>query len=136
MAQEITIMIDSVNIAKLHEELYAALGDVVAGVSTAVDRTFVVVEDGVDVDVQQIQAIADAHDSTALTDEQQALAVAATAPQRARAVPGWARWDEAQAVNYIDSNVTDLASAKTVLKAMARLLVAQRDALWPGLGIE
>lgn len=39
----------------------------------------------------------------------------------------------AQAVAYIDNNVTTLATAKTVLKIMARLIVAMRDELWPDL---
>jgi hypothetical protein len=32
-----------------------------------------------------------------------------------------------QAVNWIDANVTDLASAKTALKLMARMLIVLRD---------
>ena len=42
----------------------------------------------------------------------------------------------AQAVEYINSSVTDLASAKAVLRLMARLIVALRDATWPDLGGE
>lgn len=38
-----------------------------------------------------------------------------------------------QAVAYIENNVTSLASAKAVMKVMARLLIAMRDELWPGL---
>jgi len=51
----------------------------------------------------------------------------------AKAIPNWAGWDEDQATSYIDSNVTDLASAKTVLKAMARMIIALRDSKWPDL---
>jgi hypothetical protein len=39
----------------------------------------------------------------------------------------------AQAVQYIESNVTDLPSAKRVLKIMARILIALRDEAWPDL---
>jgi hypothetical protein len=39
----------------------------------------------------------------------------------------------AQAVAYIETNVTNLASAKTVLKIMARILIAMRDEIWPEL---
>jgi hypothetical protein len=39
----------------------------------------------------------------------------------------------AQALTYIDNNVTTLATAKTVLKIMARLIIAMRDELWPDL---
>lgn len=36
-----------------------------------------------------------------------------------------------QAVDYIETNVTNLASAKTVIKIMARMLIAMRDEIWP-----
>ena len=39
----------------------------------------------------------------------------------------------AQAVAYIETNVTTLASAKAVLKIMARILIAMRDKTWPDL---
>ena len=39
----------------------------------------------------------------------------------------------AQAVAYIENNVTTLASAKVVLKIMARMLIALRDETWPEL---
>jgi len=51
----------------------------------------------------------------------------------AKAIPNWATWDEAQTVQYITDNVTSLATAKTVLIAMARLIVALRDETWPDL---
>jgi len=42
-------------------------------------------------------------------------------------MPGWATWDAQQASDYIENNVVDLASAKQVLKAMAKLLIYLRD---------
>lgn len=39
----------------------------------------------------------------------------------------------AQAVTYIENNVTNLATAKDVLKIMARILIAMRDEIWPDL---
>ena len=36
--------------------------------------------------------------------------------------------------NYIDNNVTDIASAKSVLKILARIIVAMRDEIWSDLG--
>ena len=48
-------------------------------------------------------------------------------------IPGWATWDVTQTLDYIDANVTNLTSAKGVLKAMARLLVALRDKVYPEL---
>ena len=56
-----------------------------------------------------------------------------TAKAQAKNIPGWAAWDEAQAVSYVMDNVTDLASAKTVLVTMAKMLVALRDETWPDL---
>lgn len=38
-----------------------------------------------------------------------------------------------QAVDYIETNVTNLASAKTVMKIMVRMLIALRDAQFPEL---
>lgn len=38
-----------------------------------------------------------------------------------------------QAENYIETNVTSLASAKAVMKIMARMLIAMRDEVWPEL---
>lgn len=38
-----------------------------------------------------------------------------------------------QAVDYIETNVTNLATAKDVLKIMARILIALRDEAWPDL---
>ncbi len=74
--------------------------------------------------VKQIVENAGTFEVTYVEDEAQA---------NAAAIPNWATWDETQAQDYIDANVTTLASARTVLKAFARLLVALRDAQWPNL---
>jgi len=44
-----------------------------------------------------------------------------------RSLPGWSTWTPAEAASWIDSNVTDLASAKVVLKNMARAIVLLRS---------
>jgi hypothetical protein len=44
-----------------------------------------------------------------------------------RGLPGWATWTGAEASDWIDTNVTDLASAKTALVAMAKAIVFLRD---------
>jgi len=98
------------------------------------DALIVHVLDPQDGDEDAAREVLAAHDPDALTPEQAARKTADDAPARAAAIPGWATWDEAQAVAYIENNVKDLASAKIVLVAMARLLVALRDAQWPGLG--
>ncbi len=73
----------------------------------------------------------------ALLTEQQAAdkaeATLAEADAQSAAIPGWATWTEAEVVAYIDTNVVDLASAKAVLRAMARMLVALRNKNWPNL---
>ena len=38
-----------------------------------------------------------------------------------------------QAVAYIENNVVDLASAKTAMMVMTRLIIAMRDEIWPDL---
>jgi len=43
------------------------------------------------------------------------------------ALPGWATWSAAEAADWIEANVTDLASAKVALTAMARAIVFLRD---------
>lgn len=68
-----------------------------------------------------------------------------------RNIPGWATWSEAEALDWWNTNLSDaqvdavanLADAKVILKrqnaairAMARMLIAMRDRLWPGLADE
>lgn len=43
------------------------------------------------------------------------------------ALPGWATWTAAEAEAWITANVTNLATAITALKAMAKMLVYIRD---------
>jgi hypothetical protein len=38
-----------------------------------------------------------------------------------------------EAVDYIESNVTTLATAKSAMKIMVRMLIALRDQTWPDL---
>lgn len=54
----------------------------------------------------------------------------------ARNIPGWAKWSEQEALDYIEQNVTDLKSAKVVLKAMARMILALRDKSFPNIVVE
>lgn len=54
----------------------------------------------------------------------------------AKSIPGWATWDETQVVQYIENEVKSLAEAKTVLIALARLVVALRNETWPSLSGE
>lgn len=43
------------------------------------------------------------------------------------ALPGWATWTADEAVQWIEDNVVDLASAKRALKAVARAIVYLRN---------
>lgn len=42
-------------------------------------------------------------------------------------LPNWATWTAQQAVDWIDTNVVDLDSAKIVLQQMARAIIALRN---------
>jgi len=44
-----------------------------------------------------------------------------------RNIPGWATWTAQEAVDYIDTEVVNLATAKKVLKNMARMICYLRD---------
>lgn len=61
-------------------------------------------------------------------------ALEASAKVTAKNIPAWATFTESEAISYIQTNVTDLTSAKTVLIALARMVVHLRDAQWPDLG--
>lgn len=91
----------------------------------------------------QAQAIIDAHDGID-TIEQRSI----TAEAAARNVPGWSMWTEEQTLDWWNTNLSDaqvdavanLADAKALmkkqnaaLKAMARMLIAMRNQLWPRL---
>lgn len=42
-------------------------------------------------------------------------------------LPGWATWTATEAEAWINANVTDLASAKTALKSMAKAIIHLRN---------
>ncbi|GIK36579.1 MAG: hypothetical protein BroJett011_04120 [Chloroflexota bacterium] len=42
-------------------------------------------------------------------------------------LPGWATWSAVEAEGWVEANVTNLATAKTALKAMAKAIVYLRD---------
>ena len=59
--------------------------------------------------------------------EEAADQVSAAAKTAIASMPGWASWSAAEATAYIDKNVTTLATAKTVMKAMAQAIIYFRD---------
>ena len=79
-------------------------------------------------DLDTAQAVIDAHDATDYEAIRQAQA-----DTDAANIPGWASWTEAEATAWVDANVSNIASAKTALKAMARMIVALCNKQWPGL---
>lgn len=50
-----------------------------------------------------------------------------TAANEFENLPGWATWSALEAENWVETNVTSLATAKTALKAMAKAIVFLRD---------
>jgi len=138
MTIDIIINRPTYNLLKLDADLRATLANKIAGVSASGDRVtvhFLVAPTQAEIDTAH--AIVNAHNASELTPEQEAakraVSVAAAAEGQVAAIPGWAHWTEQQVISYITANVTDLASAKTVLIAMARMMVALRNAQWPGL---
>ena len=122
----------------LDAALRAALGSKCAGVSAGKGRIVVHLVGEFDAeDENTAVTIVTNHDMSTRTQRQIDEAAAATTSEQARTnvanIPGWATYTEAQALAWIDTNVTDLASAKRALRAMARMLVALRDAQWPNL---
>ena len=109
----------------------------------------------------QWQATVDAHDPSALTENQRVEVVKASAQSAAQSVPGWSTWTADQADDWIQTNIraklaaapaavdaiTNLAQAKDVLHqlinllnsivaetdAIALLSLYQRNAIWPNL---
>ena len=55
------------------------------------------------------------------------------AEQAVANIPNWATWTEAEALVWFDANVVDLASARTVLRALVQIVLAMRNKLWPNL---
>lgn len=134
---DITLVPDrAINFEALDRAMRARFGTRISGISAAGERLTVHVLEPAEGDEDAARDVLAAHNPTEQTPEQAALAIAANAPARAAAIPGWATWDEAQAMAWIADNVKDLASAKTVLIAMARMLVALRDAQWPLLRLD
>ena len=85
-------------------------------------------------DEAEIQVVIDAHDPDALSVGEQRQAnweedevIAKTAKQNFRNMPQWATMTPQEADQYIANNVTDLASAKIVLRKMAIMLMHLRD---------
>lgn len=114
------------------------LNNKVFGVSQRKDVLVVHVESATAEEQDAIVAAVLAHNPMTRTPRQQqeanAISKRTAAEGAAGNIPGWATWSESEATDWIDNNVTDLASAKTALRALTRMVVALRDAQWPNLG--
>lgn len=126
--------------AKLGKELIAA-GIPHNGMSRFGDVLEILLVD--ETQSSQVEAVIDAHDGiNSITERHDA------AERQVRNIPGWATWSEADALAWWNANLSDaqvdaignLADAESMLKkqnagfkAMARLLIAIRDRLFPGL---
>lgn len=126
----------AINFEMLDRAMRARFGERIAGISQSGDRLMVHVLAPEAGDEDAALDVLAAHDPSELTPEQEVQEAARQAPARAAAIPHWAAWNEDEAAAWILANVKDMDSARAVLIDMARLLVALRDATWPGLGIE
>lgn len=55
------------------------------------------------------------------------------ARRQAQRLEAWMRWDADRMEQYIDDNVTNLASAKQAIRGLARMVALMRDHIWPDL---
>ncbi len=72
-------------------------------------------------------AVVAAHDPDGLLPHEEDEVIAKEARQNFRNMPQWATLTAQEAENYIIDNVNDLASARVVLRFMARMLMHLRD---------
>jgi hypothetical protein len=117
-----------INPSKLHRELErAGLPVESVAASGRIDYSRALVEH----EKALAENICGAHDPRDYVAERQANAM-----KEAADIPGWSGWTSAQAVSWIENNVHDLDSVRQALKAMARLLIAMRNELYPDLAGE
>ncbi len=81
-----------------------------------------------------VAAVIAAHDASAwMFREERDRVRIANAEDEARLAVQLRTLTPQQAVDYIETNVLDLPSAKSVLKIMARMLIAMRNRIFPDL---
>lgn len=67
-----------------------------------------------------VEAFLAAHDASVLTLNQRVIEILEEADVDARTIPDFMTWTPAEAATWIDTTVTDLATAKMVLRKMAQ----------------
>ena len=113
-----------INIRLLHFELEQA-GLPVEGV--ALDGRIDYSRDLTAGEQSTADAIVTAHDPDGLLPSEEDEVIAKEAKQNFRNMPQWATMTPQEADKYIDDNVNNLASAKVVLRKMAKMLMLLRD---------
>lgn len=135
---DMSINVERINAPALDQELRTALPTKCRGLSFhgGVLRVHLTADAG-SADQTTVAQIVAAHDPDVLTTAQQteqaAASVKAAAKTQAQNVPNWARWDEATTITWLQTHVTDLASAKTALINLTRMVIALRNEIWPDL---
>jgi hypothetical protein len=74
-----------------------------------------------------IQAVITAHDPLVLSSTEVKDEAATTSLDSFANMPDWASWTAQEASDYIDTNVTDLNSAKVVLQKLAMAVIYLRN---------
>lgn len=118
--------------------LFTPAGDVDTALANLIKVGLVARKIGTEIEVEHgdflaLESILVGYRPPKTAEELAAIARKANAVSEARLATELKALTPAQAVAYIDSNVTNIASAKAVLKIMARMLIAMRDEVWPNL---
>lgn len=116
----------------LDELMAAAVDATTVRVETAADGSFCRVFYENASDESAIRAVEATHDAAQLSKSERLDAVRTGAKDAAAAIPNWATWTAPQATDWLTANIADV-NTRTALIAMARMLVALRNARWPDL---
>ena len=149
MTIDIERTITNYNTPLLDEELRAVVGEYIGftGIGTTAILHFA--DSAAQADIDAADAVIAAHDHTLLSTIEVYEEKVVVARANAKAIPAWATWTEDEVNTWITGKfdqptigaITNLAEAQVVLgdmatamRAMARLIIALRDAQWPDLG--
>ena len=130
-----TIQLDGIRGDQLADEILQATAlDVLGRYTFYTPDQVHIVGDDIAAAQAAIQAVVDVHVPDPLYFPSDAVRQRRQdADQDVGNIPGWATWTAQEAQDWIDANVTNLATARTAFKAMARMLMALRNKTWPNL---
>ncbi len=120
----------AVNLNQLVDEVRVELVEQLHGLADYLDVGEIAVDTDVALTTGQIAAVQAILDAHVARDYSQISADSETTVSN---IPNWATWTEAEALAWFDANVTDFDSARTVLRALVRIVLAMRNRLWPNL---